>query len=122
MPHIPAPKIDHYDKVIHLLVFGLLATAIYRAFPTHYPVRVRLYWAVGITVLFGLSDELHQGFTPGRTMDPWDWVADTMGALLATTLYAYAPLYRQILDWRPLACSAALIRSLSKSSPAMSKS
>jgi VanZ family protein len=33
--------------------------------------------------LFGLSDEYHQSFVPGRTATMWDWLVDLLGAGLA---------------------------------------
>jgi VanZ family protein len=35
-----------------------------------------------LSLLYGISDELHQGLTPGRTPDVMDLVADTLGAAL----------------------------------------
>jgi len=29
---------------------------------------------------YGMTDEIHQYFVPGRSADPWDWLADTVGA------------------------------------------
>jgi VanZ family protein len=33
--------------------------------------------------LYGISDEFHQSFVPGRTPDPVDWATDTAGAGVA---------------------------------------
>jgi len=30
--------------------------------------------------IYGMVDEIHQGFVPGRCQDPRDWAADTVGA------------------------------------------
>lgn len=30
--------------------------------------------------LYGVSDEFHQSFVPGRMPDPMDWMVDTIGA------------------------------------------
>jgi len=38
--------------------------------------------AVVIASLYGVTDELHQIFTPGRTPDVLDWLTDTAGALV----------------------------------------
>ena len=38
---------------------------------------------------YGISDEFHQSFVPGRTPDVLDWLADTSGALLAALLLAW---------------------------------
>ena len=37
--------------------------------------------------LYGLSDEWHQYYVPGRMSDVADWVADTLGAVLLLSGY-----------------------------------
>jgi VanZ family protein len=64
------------DKGAHALAFGFLAVLLYFA--------SRRFWlAFLLTSLYGVSDEIHQYFTPGRSVDITDWVADTVGAALA---------------------------------------
>ncbi len=63
------------DKLIHGLVFGILALFLYLA--TENPKL-----AVTLAVFYGLSDEFHQHFVPGRQTDVFDWLADTLGAIL----------------------------------------
>ena len=47
--------------------------------------RHRGMWAVALAVIlasaYGVSDEFHQSFVPGRVPDPADWAMDTAGAL-----------------------------------------
>jgi VanZ family protein len=43
--------------------------------------------AIGITSLYGMSDESHQFFTPHRSVDVFDWLADTTGAITAGLLW-----------------------------------
>jgi VanZ family protein len=52
--------------------------------------------AVLLVSLFGLTDEWHQSFTPGRTVEVADWAADTFGAMVAVALYVRWARYR---DW-----------------------
>ncbi|KAB2832797.1 MAG: hypothetical protein F9K48_09760 [Candidatus Brocadia sp.] len=47
----------------------------------------KIILAIGITSLFGVSDEFHQFFTPHRSVDIFDWVADTAGAVAAGFLW-----------------------------------
>ena len=48
--------------------------------------RVIIFTAVAISV-FGALDEFHQLFTPHRSgADPFDWTADTLGALTGALL------------------------------------
>jgi hypothetical protein len=88
------------DKIVHFLVFGLLATVTLRALRIESP-RSRAVVAVLLASLFGASDELHQFFTPGRSCDIFDWLADTLGAGLAVSLYLRWPAWRHLLEMRP---------------------
>lgn len=52
---------------------------------------VRVSWlavvlAVACASLYGVTDELHQYFVPGRACDPADWLVDTCGAALGAML------------------------------------
>lgn len=42
--------------------------------------------AVAIASLYGVSDEIHQLFVPGRFCDPVDWAVDTAGALVGALI------------------------------------
>lgn len=89
------------DKVAHFLVFGLVATSIIRI-----PWFRRKGWAgvllvIIITSTFGALDEYRQSFTPGRTVEFADWIADTLGGALAAILYHRWHWYRAILERSP---------------------
>jgi hypothetical protein len=56
--------------------------------------------AVLIVSAFGVTDEWHQSFVPGRDCDVFDWLADTAGAALAVTLYVKWAWYRRLLEIR----------------------
>lgn len=92
---VAAPGIMHIDKVGHGLVFGLIATLVVRAIGQR-----KGWWAVLIVSFFGISDEFRQSFTPGRMVEFADWVADTVGALLAVSLYLRWGFYRRMLEYR----------------------
>lgn len=88
------------DKIAHFLVFGLLATSILRI-----PKLQKLGWrgaiiAALITIAYGGFDEIRQSFTPGRSVEFADWIADSLGAIVATTLYHFDSPYRRTLEWR----------------------
>jgi VanZ family protein len=93
---VAGPNIVNFDKVVHFSVFGLMATLVLRPFRSRHVI-----WAIVIVSLFGATDELHQSFTPGRSMDYHDWIADTLGAITTVTAYAFWPWYRRHLE-RPL--------------------
>ena len=87
-----------YDKMVHFLVFGLLSTAVMRI-----PYIFKQNWkGLLLTLLtvssYGVIDEFRQMFTAGRSVDFYDWVADTSGALLASILYLKCNWYRRLLE------------------------
>jgi VanZ family protein len=77
------------DKVVHLIMFGILSALVLRALRERdlLPLRVALALAVVVTSAYGASDEWHQMFVPNRYPSVSDWVADTLGAGLAAVLY-----------------------------------
>lgn len=92
------PGIPSVDKLAHFLVFGLMATLVVRPF-FHRERRLRsVVITVAITSLYGGLDEIHQSFTPGRSVEVFDWVADTSGAVIAAVAYAYWPGWRDLLE------------------------
>ena len=90
----PGLGIADFDKVAHFSVYGLLATLTVRA-----GRGPRAAWLAVVAVsLFGASDEWHQSFVPGRSCELADWVADTIGAALAVSLYTRWGWYRARLE------------------------
>src|SRR5690349_21263876 len=91
---VASPDISHIDKVSHFMVYGLVATL---------TGRLGSGWrgailAVLATSAFGVADEWHQSFVPGRSSEFADWVADTAGAALAVSLYYGWNWYRTLLE------------------------
>ena len=81
----PNLSIFSYDKVFHFVLFGLLCFFIYRAFANQarFPSLAAqpLLASLLLCLAYGIIDELHQTFVPGRAPDPMDWLADSLGAL-----------------------------------------
>lgn len=50
--------------------------------------------AVALSVLYGVTDEFHQRFIPGRTCDPSDLLHDGIGAVLAMAFLSVPPFSR----------------------------
>lgn len=97
---LAAPDVGvSYDKLAHLLVFGLLATAVLRI-----PYVINKGWrGVLFTILivsgYAILDEFRQSLTPGRAVELNDWIADTLGAILASILYLKLQRYRQFWEY-----------------------
>jgi len=82
---ISLPDFSHSDLVAHMLVYGVLAaTMLYawdKGYKALYPVRVIII-TVTACLIYGISDEFHQSFIPGRYVSVLDVAADTIGPLL----------------------------------------
>ncbi|MBK8478207.1 MAG: VanZ family protein [Opitutaceae bacterium] len=96
-PRIPGSFIG-LDKIAHFSLFGLLATLVLRVDRVWGRPGWRGWIAVLAVSVFGITDEWHQSFTPGRSVEFADWIADTAGAALATTLYLNWGGYRRVLE------------------------
>ena len=77
------------DKGVHFveyLVLGLLcAHACLHTWPDRAAPRTIALGAF-LAAAWGLSDELHQAFVPGRSADVYDFVADACGASVGALL------------------------------------
>lgn len=76
------PLIPHLDKLVHVGCWALLGLATWFAISSPKLPLPRLFWAVGPAAAFGVLVELGQGLTTSRSADPWDALADTVGAIL----------------------------------------
>ena len=83
---IQFPLFSGGDKLAHCIAYGCLAaTFLYGLNPTANSSGTKNIAAIiviALCVLFGISDEYHQSFIPGRQVSFWDLVADGLGALL----------------------------------------
>jgi len=71
-------------KTAHLTEYGVLAILFYRALKNSGVKRERAALAAIIMVfVYGISDEIHQSFTPGRMPKWYDVGFDTIGGILA---------------------------------------
>jgi len=84
---LPAPPMFGADKIVHAVEFAVLAILIWHvARRCGFGLRAALIIAVVVAIGYGVLDELHQGFTPGRFPSIFDVVADAVGALLGVAL------------------------------------
>jgi VanZ family protein len=93
MPDVPGLR---YDKLLHALVYSVLGGLIFLALrqrsslPTSRVVAISAAFALA----YGLTDEFHQLFVPGRSADLYDAVADGIGALLGASIASRLPIAR----------------------------
>ncbi len=77
------------DKTAHFAAYAVLAALALRGFAggRWAGVGVRsAFWALAVAAGYGVLDELHQRFVPGRYAAVDDWVADAFGAASAVAL------------------------------------
>jgi VanZ family protein len=89
LPHIKG--VLGLDKLQHFLGYAVLAAATGLWVPrAGWKERGTRYFflIVAIASIYGLIDEIHQSFVPGRDASVWDWMADTLGAFAGTGLVA----------------------------------
>jgi VanZ family protein len=85
------------DKLCHFAAFFCGALPLVPAFRLSWTWSwKRVFWTAVLSLsIYGALDEVHQLATPSRSaLDPFDWMADTLGALagasLAVLIHAYA--------------------------------
>lgn len=88
LPDLPIARFPLRDKGVHALEYAGLALvvthAVLRTWPDRSRVRLALV-AVLVTCAWGVLDEIHQAFVPGRSSDVLDLVADIAGAIAGTS-------------------------------------
>lgn len=87
------------DKPVHAVEYGVLAVLLLRWFQGNL-AEIRTgptIAAIAVAVLYGISDEFHQSFVPGREMSGWDLLADTIGAGAGIALIVFLVRYRSRL-------------------------
>ncbi len=82
-----------FDKVMHFTAYAAMTVCLFRGlFPVSIkkPTLIASPWCwlaiLALPAAVGLLDEVLQGFTPGRSSDPWDWVADSMAGVFVLVL------------------------------------
>jgi len=108
--HISAPPQDPtyqktlieytYDKSMHLILYGMLTWLII-SFLREFKIKYHhiFYIAVIIAYLYGITDEWHQSFVPGRGVSYWDLVFDVIGAISGFLIYQIWHVVKRRRGW-----------------------
>jgi VanZ family protein len=99
IPRLPSPPGPFSDKHFHFASYAVFAALLVRALAS---ARLRdvngrvAVLAILVATLYGVTDEIHQMFVPGRTAALDDLAADALGAAAAAgLLLAWAIIRRQ---------------------------
>jgi VanZ family protein len=79
------PQLPGIDKLAHIFIYGVLAASVIFAFTPPFRRKYPQYVVIAallISSCYGISDELHQSYVPGRMVSGYDLLADICGALL----------------------------------------
>ena len=85
LPGDKLPMIGISDKIEHFVSYFILA--FYLNFTLHFQHKFKKLaessslYTILIVAIYGMVDELHQLFIPGRFCDILDWTADILGGL-----------------------------------------
>lgn len=90
---VAVPGVQHLpfrDKALHFVEYAVLgwlcAQASSRTWPSSRAWRTAAF-AVFVSVLWGLSDEIHQAMVPGRSSELADLVADLLGSIVGAAAW-----------------------------------
>jgi VanZ family protein len=85
IPDLPTPQ---FDKLVHGFLYAVLGICCLLGLrqTTSLGTRGLVAAATALATAFGVTDELHQLFTPRRSSDWHDVVADAVGALAGAVL------------------------------------
>jgi VanZ family protein len=81
------------DKIEHFGAYGLLSVFLY--LNLYFQNRFELLkkfpatFTVLIASIYGMVDEIHQMYVPGRSAEFLDWLADFSGSLVAVLITRY---------------------------------
>lgn len=82
---LPMPStFEFQDKFLHAGAYWVMGVLSWRAF-RHFGMPALTLSIVSLLFcsLYGVSDEWHQSFVPGRESSAADWLADSFGAAMA---------------------------------------
>ncbi|GAB0056414.1 hypothetical protein SIID45300_00721 [Candidatus Magnetaquicoccaceae bacterium FCR-1] len=86
---LPGALFENQDKLEHLMAYGFMAFVAWIAMRQLTSWRHPWLWAWVYAVGYGVTDEWHQLFVPGRYADLLDLLADATGAALAILILEY---------------------------------
>ena len=78
------------DKIAHFFEYMILSILVTRAVNLTFSFKKKSYGillVLSITLLFGISDEIHQYFVPNRSMELGDIISDLIGIIFGIFVY-----------------------------------
>lgn len=94
---ISLPVITNFDKLMHMCAYILLSFLFYISLRESGINKYIFITAFILTVIYGISDEVHQSFVPGRDSSIGDVIADSTGAFVGALIASYVTVKTRII-------------------------
>jgi VanZ family protein len=85
----PPPEMRITDKIYHFVeffIFGFLLARVFLNMSAQGKEHKAVFLAAALGIFWGVTDEIHQAFVPGRDACAWDVLADAVGVLSVSAL------------------------------------
>ena len=79
-------EVDIVSSIAHFCEYLVFGALLQHALGRSLSPRAALLAAIVAASVYGVTDEVHQLFVPGRACDPVDWLVDTAGAALGAVI------------------------------------
>jgi len=100
LPTIPSIIIEIIPETLiwHMIEYAILSILLLRSFINSKNTTFKenaIHLAIIIAILYGVTDEIHQYFVPGRTFDILDIIANSVGSafVLTRSIFIRSKLY-----------------------------
>lgn len=90
---IPSVGIPGIDKMVHCGMFGFLTLCFYGEYYYKHKYNPKALYAIAVIEIYAVLTEFMQHFVEGRACDFVDWLADTLGIVLAVLVF------RLLMKW-----------------------
>lgn len=81
-----------FKKSAHVFVYFILTILTFFSLPSGVSLNRKLLISFLWATFYGVTDEIHQGFTPGREPHVRDVMFDSLGSIIAVCLIRYSHL------------------------------
>ena len=91
------PKNEAVNSILHFieyLILGCIVIEALRITFQNYDIRYLIALSIFITILYACTDEIHQSFIPGRLLNAWDLIMDSLGGMAGTFIGIRFRFYR----------------------------
>jgi VanZ family protein len=83
---IPSQLPEYFDKIAHVLLYMPLAFLFFSAMKKSGFHKYIFFISILLAGVYGITDEFHQSFVPGRDAASADVAADFVGSIIGSSL------------------------------------